>query len=75
MSDAARYFTEIFQLKAIRQLSYSLDTGTQLLRTCLHLFVSNLTYTTDRRVIDFAVTTVSDDTLQVKYIKAVYFQC
>ena len=62
------------QMKAIQQLSYSLDIGTQLLPTTLHLFVSNLTYTTGSRVIDFAVTTVSDDTLKVRYLKAVYFQ-
>ena len=74
MSDAARYFTEICSGKSYSAIEL-LDTGTQLLRTCLHLFVSSLTYTTDSRVIDFMGTAVSDDTLQVRYIKAVYFRC
>ena len=36
------------------------------------IFVSKLTYSTDSRVMDFAETIVSDDTLRVRYLKAVY---
>ena len=36
------------------------------------IFVSKLTYSTDSRVMDFAETILSDDTLQARYLKAVY---
>ena len=72
MSGTARYFIEICfsQLKAIQQLSFLLDTEAQSLPTCLYLFVSKLTYTTGSRVIDFAVTIESEDSLHVRYLKA-----
>lgn len=53
-------------------MSYLLDTEAQSLPTCLQLFVSKVTYTTDSRVMDFAETVLLDDTLQVKSLKAVY---
>ena len=55
-------------------MSYLLDTEAQSLPTCLQLFVSKVTYTTDSRVMDFAETLLLDDTLQVRYLTAVSFQ-
>ena len=74
---ATKHFKEIClsQLKIIRRSSYLLDTKAQPLLACLRLFVSKLTYTTDIRVIDSAETILSDDTLQFRYLKAVYFRC
>ena len=53
-------------------MSYLLDTEAQSLSTCLQLFVSKVTYTKDSRVMDLAETLLLHDTLQVRYLKAVY---